>query len=610
MKKKVCILLTGIMVIASACGSSGSSGSNSESSTQEKAETGEVVEENDDSEAEESSGDEAEMVDETSEGEGADSEVTEESETDKAANAGLSGAENTAPLYITVNDGDSDSEEKDGEYISLFDGTDEELLIAPGFEDEYPELEAALWDLYEKNHSDFQKSAEELKAESREQFNDDYYIAPYADNRNIDVVRADDKVLSFYQYFYTYLGGAHGGYGIKPYTFDITTGERINLSDVLKIEKEELDTILYDKILNYKEQFSEEGYLDSFGKLKDTLAGYSLGNGENAIDEDISDEDTSDEDVSAENSNLSYTWFLGNDGLHVYFEIYSIAAYAEGATEITIGYDEMPEIFNEEFIPQGTAFISNMGWPYGVKLDIDGDGTEETMNFEYTYTNDDYENPSGFTIDIDGVKAECGSESFYADPEYVKIYHLRTEDNRNYIYVRTGGMSDYWDWQVFDVNNDSVKYVGEAGFTEPYVETKDQLGGTYCKTDVNNMIFGERTDCFGTIIGYTTWHVGDDGMPEVNDERRTLDYYGDGAVSKAELTVDVVDEDGNILEENVVIPAGETFIPVTSDFKTYLDAKLSDGRFVRITYTDIEGYPATIDGTSIDDLFDNIMYAG
>ena len=97
------------------------------------------------------------------------------------------------------------------------------------------------------------------------------------------------------------------------------------------------------------------------------------------------------------------------------------------------------------------------------------------------------------------------------------------------------------------------------------------------------------------------------------DNIYTIDWFWtDHVKSKEDLTLDVVDENGEIVSAGETIKKGETFMPLKikdDNGKVSLYAKLGDGRIVRLDYSSTK-YPAEVDGRSVDDLFDGLQYAG
>ena len=70
-----------------------------------------------------------------------------------------------------------------------------------------------------------------------------------------------------------------------------------------------------------------------------------------------------------------------------------------------------------------------------------------------------------------------------------------------------------------------------------------------------------------------------------------------------------MDEDGNVIIADEIIKSGETFEPIKTDNKSYVDCRLGDGRIVRLTLTSAS-YPVSIREGELEKVFDNIVYAG
>ena len=119
----------------------------------------------------------------------------------------------------------------------------------------------------------------------------------------------DEKVLGFEMNGYDYYGGAHGMPWKDNYLFDIETGERLTLGDLVAVTEEELDAIVVDA---YKNNGEWEYYWDE---------------SENTIIEGISYETTD--------------FTVTEDGLKFYFYPYALASYAQGFTYATVPYDRL-----------------------------------------------------------------------------------------------------------------------------------------------------------------------------------------------------------------------------------------------------------------------------
>ncbi len=535
-------------------------------------------------------------------------EATESNSTD-TADAPDPGAEERAREFLGLNDSGEkpvyavDSEyfhqnSDDGTYKALFEGQRESILLSNESASKFSLLDKALTDQFKKEKEDFKNSADFQIEEAKEMYGDEFFNGPYEDTEELRIQRADSKVLSYYKTLYLYMGGAHGDYTIDPKTYDVNTGKELVLSDVISIDNDTLRNVLIKKIYDNYEDYATDYYKETYGSVEDGLKSY-----------DINLEDYTHNDVTDEYF-YPYTWYLSNTGINFYFSVYSFGSYADGATEVCIGYDEMPEIFNSKYMPAGKdGFIEEIGMVYDARMDIDGDGEIETVTMNYIYENNDYEYPVGVTLKVDDVEIESRPEYFYAY-DGVRVYHVRTDDNRNYIYMMSGGMDDLYDWSIYDVSSAFPSYLGDVGFMLPYDQREDI--GDYANivnTDPDNMYFSERSDAMGTFSCTTTWHVGSDGKPEVNDPRRKINYHGDGVTIVGDFTVDVIDYDGTIESPGSFMRAGAKIYPIFTDMETYVDAQVDDGRYIRIYYTSM-GYPATIEGTPVDEQLEGLMYAG
>lgn len=120
----------------------------------------------------------------------------------------------------------------------------------------------------------------------------------------------DGSYLSFIQEDYEYLGGAHGLPLWEGYVFDLTTGERLLLPDIIENSEEELKDIV-TQYFSEKIDKEPEGYWE-YAK-----------------------------DVVYEMFTLESTDFvLTDEGMCFYVHPYNIAPYAAGLPEVTIPYSE------------------------------------------------------------------------------------------------------------------------------------------------------------------------------------------------------------------------------------------------------------------------------
>ncbi len=501
------------------------------------------------------------------------------------------------PEYALIGDTQNKYSD-DGKYTDLYHGRYESIVITKDYADKFPLLNKALIDEYNDTKKTFQSSYDSLTEEAKNMYEESDFSQAYTDTQELRVQRADDKVLSYYKYLFTYMGGAHGDYTIDTRNFDVSTGKVLNIRDVLNTDNDTLRGILKTKIQESDTRFEDPDY--SYVDLDDALLGFDM------------NLDTYTKDSTGDNYIFPYNWYLTNQGIHFYFSVYTLGSYADGATDVCIGYNENPEIFNSNYLPSaGKGFIQDIGMPYNLKLDIDGDGQLETLNMEYKYYDGDYEYATGVTLTIDNESVSQDVDYLYVE-DGIKVYYVKTDDNRNYIYLQTYGLDDHNEWVVFDVSSGKPVEVGETYFSYCGEQrTELQAYAQALVTNPDNMRFGEYSDMLGTFSASTSWHVGTDGMPECNDERRKITSISDefSITTKEEISGDIITYNGEITSPGTVIPAGTKLRPVFTDLKTYVDVELEDGRYMRLNYSS-STYPAEIGGKKIDDLFDELVYAG
>ena len=576
MKKLICYILTGVMVFSlTACEQKVSTKNETQDTTVAAEQQSEASEEQ------------------------TEASSAEPTETDKDPSAEAV-SESELPVCMAARKSYYESSD-DGKYTVLYDGHLEGLLLSDDSKAKYPKLADKLYEIYKKEKEDMDEEFSTAIESAREEYKNGYLVGPYSDTYDAKIRRLDGKVLSFYEDYYKYANGPHGVYCIFPHTIDIESGEELELGDIININEEKLKEILIKKIRESAEKINENPD-ECFYDLDETLSEYKM------------------HTTEGDGVNPVYNWYLDNEGIHFYFEVYSIAAYAYGDTDVLIGYDEMKDIFNDKYLPEGSgAFINQINNPYNLVMDIDGDGVSEKIQYspDLTGTDGEISVAENIVLEVDGKKASFDGAGQYTEDSQ-RFYHVRTADNRNYIYIEYPDMSDYYNIYVFDLNNDDVKAVkngdGPVSYSYSYITGSDDYDtGRIILTDPENMSFGTKYDIFGSMIAVGKYRVGKDGLPEKKDNIYTIDWFWtDHVKSKEDLTLDVVDENGEIVSAGETIKKGETFMPLKmkdDNGKVSLYAKLGDGRIVRLDYSSTK-YPAEVDGRSVDDLFDGLQYAG
>lgn len=129
-------------------------------------------------------------------------------------------------------------------------------------------------------------------------------------NRNISkIYYVDETYVSFYMHDHEYQGGAHGMSYWIGCTFDLQTGKRLQLADIIDNSEEELKEI----VTGYFREMIEKNPDDYW---------------EDAID------------IVREETDFEMGFYLTDSGIDFYFEPYLLSSYGAGFQEITIPYSE------------------------------------------------------------------------------------------------------------------------------------------------------------------------------------------------------------------------------------------------------------------------------
>lgn len=137
-------------------------------------------------------------------------------------------------------------------------------------------------------------------------------------NVDFEVKKNSDNMLSLVLKYYKYSGGAHGYYENVAYNIDIRNGKNLNLKDLFK---EGYD---YKKVIN--EKIREE--IEELVKKDPQNNGIYEFNG-------IKEEQK---------------FYIQDDNIVIYFDLYDIAPYAAGIPEFQININTIDHILKEEYV--------------------------------------------------------------------------------------------------------------------------------------------------------------------------------------------------------------------------------------------------------------------
>lgn len=161
---------------------------------------------------------------------------------------------------------------------------------------------------YQKENIAYEESNAQWLEENVEEYGE--YIISYSISSTLsEIAYFDEKYLSFCQQEYDYAGGAHGMPYWIGFTFDLETGQKLGLEDIIENSEEELKEIVTEYFAEY------------IGKNPDYFWNDAL-------------------DYVREETSLASSFYLTEEGIRFYFFPYALASYAAGFQAVTIPYEE------------------------------------------------------------------------------------------------------------------------------------------------------------------------------------------------------------------------------------------------------------------------------
>ena len=158
--------------------------------------------------------------------------------------------------------------------------------------------------------------------DSQQQAKDYYEGLPEIENKfvanvDFDIKKNSDDILSIIIKYYKYAGGAHGEYENVAYNIDIKNGKFISLKDLFK---EEID---YKSIINEEIRSQIEDLIKSNEENKGVYEFKSISDNQK--------------------------FYIQDDNLVIYFDLYEIAPYAAGIPEFMININKIDHILKPEY---------------------------------------------------------------------------------------------------------------------------------------------------------------------------------------------------------------------------------------------------------------------
>lgn len=446
----------------------------------------------------------------------------------------------------------------------------------------FPELKRALEQSAEEKAQNAEDTFAQLTESAAELYRQDSESGLRGENdaapelsseTRTEVFRADTTVLSFRESYTDYWGGAHGYYAYFGVNYEVQTGKKLALTDVVA-DMDAFADLVMEKLAA---EYPDLEYLDSRENIRSQVQGGD-----------------------------SFQWLLGNDGLRVYFNPYDITNYAAGMQTVLIPYAERPELFRPEYAQVPATWIqpvSLTGTDADGQTDWNGDGVPE--RFAVTGITDEYGNITAWRISLDEAALELetwaysGEIYLIKDREDLYVYAFSHTDN-DYVYLQAadfGGGTPVQIGENVDVSPDSVYNPAENGWDGEAL------------TDPSSMKLDSRLNCLSTYSGSKVYHTGKDGLPESAQAWYLFCGEPRDLTLLKEKTAVVVDEDGNA-EGKTKLAAGTVLRILRTDGADYCDFTLEDGNTIVRMETETGSWPQLVGGEPAEEVFDGMMFAG
>jgi hypothetical protein len=439
-----------------------------------------------------------------------------------------------------------------------------------------PQLDAAIeqWNSdREKEYDDFyQQSIDLAKTDFAE--NQEWWTDAYTSQANCIIKRADKKVFSFMEDCYSYMGGAHGNSTCTGYNFDVETGKDILLTDVVN-DISVLPKLLEEKLL---EKYESDIFLDP------DIAG--------CIETNY---------LQFSNEGYSEMQFIvGYEGITIFFNAYDLSYYAAGTQEITLLYQDYPDLLKPDYfteVPESYA----VQMQYYNETELASASGQGLRTISVYGAMDEYDTYETITVVVDGNETIQECYTYEINPYYVKV------KDKSYLYIQMKAENDYQTVMIFDISGDKAVYVNEFD------------GHLIDFTNPESFVVEEWLGLLSNYGATRTFHVGDDGVPVCDSEDYEIDFDRT-IISTVELEGEIIDaktgeatgeSTGEPTEEPTgvdVFPAGTEFRFLRTDNTSYVQMEASDGRIVRfdVTYE----WPQMINGKEAMSCFEELWYSG
>lgn len=458
----------------------------------------------------------------------------------------------------------------------------------------YPELNQALtleYDTLKKNTQEDLNNLKESAEEMVEYMQGDdnmQLIAEYAPY----VLRADENVVSYEQFYDDYYGGAHGYHSYAGFTFDTKTGKKLDLYDVITGEESVKAGIIQELKNKYA---SEDGLVEN-----------------NTPEEDA---DKFFEYVDSKDQSGAVAWSLGADRLNIYYNPYNIGSWALGIVSVSLPFEKYPDAVKEEYKMETSDYAVKIGIYADYSADIYNDGSFSDVSV-YPDGTDDYAN-SALRIQIQDENGQVTSRVF--DDMYyftMEAYYVKT-GNRHFLHVFTHSENDWTADNVYEITNGQIRDLGyvegtpaliryEYNYNEDSLFTNSEDVAAY--NDPGALYLEKTMNAFSTYSGSRHYHVGSSGLLESSDPYVAGPAEIVVTVKKA-LTVKKTDASGRENGKTEVILVGTKLYFYMTDNESYVIFRYDGDQYGKVSMYNSD-WPQKINGEELESVLDGLIFAG
>ncbi|WP_026504596.1 DUF3298 and DUF4163 domain-containing protein [Butyrivibrio sp. NC3005] len=430
---------------------------------------------------------------------------------------------------------------------------------------------------------------------------------------NFYTKRVDSKVLSILGSEYSYAGGAHPSSIYDGLNYDVNTGNKIKIKDVIS-NKESFRKYLETEL---PKKYGEESFFD----LKKSLDDYFSQSYDGVTPK------SEDDSIQIDSDTYELDFYMDANGITVFFNTYDIAPYAVGLITVFIPYSS--ELVNENYKPfTDISYASEMANYMDENVEIDGEYNKISIETDDA-DESDYHNQVSVRVNDKEYKLiskqycnlYANLVALSSNQKYIMVYLSEEYDCSELYIVKLGKEPSLvgkplssCDFSSISGVDDYKEFEGYKGFASIEKEDKEKSYDVTYYSVVPAHVEKVRIDTdfnlLSTYSAYKDYSMNDDGSL-ISEDKYYIIKYPRTIVSKDTIECEIVDENGNVTgKEN--LPAKTKYAMYRTDGIDKVDAKLEDGRIARFTLTsdDEDGFYNLINGKSIFDLFEELFFAG